>query len=186
MGSSPPHPPSPGCAGQPACPRRAAVGGGAPTGAFLATKAPRLLLPAHPRAPDPLPRPGVHGPVRVRSCLLGTPTPFSPRLQGADRGGDRSLATPGFFGGSLQHLRSGEPQRRLTDGPAGFRSGRWSALAPSEPCHSWTLPEPRCAAAIAASRPPPSPRGVRAARSCCTSRERSGPPAPGRDVRGEK
>lgn len=91
-----------------------------------------------------------------------------------------------FLGDSLQHLRPGEPQGRLTDRLAGFWSGKSSVLGPSEPCNSWALPEPLCAAAVAASRPPPSLRGAGAAGGCWTSGAQSGPPAPSCDVRGEK
>lgn len=118
---------------------------GAPTGAFLAAKPPPpvLLLPAQPGAPDPLLWPGVHGPGPGPVSLA--PRPHPPRGCRERIGvGTAPWLRRCFLGSCLQHLRSGEPQGRLTDRLGGFRSGRWSALGPSEPCRSWALRGSSC------------------------------------------
>lgn len=126
MGPSPSHaPPSPGCG----------AAAGPLSGSPIAAKAPPLLLPAHPRAPEPLLRPAVYGPVpvpvlvpvRVRSCLAATPTPSSPSFPSEI--GVRA-STPGLWGDNSEHLRSGG---RVPGGRSGSRSGRWSELGPAEP-----------------------------------------------------
>ena len=133
---------APGCQGtsapapaspEPLSPARA--GGGTVRSGTRARSAP-VLLP--PRPPPP------------RSCRERTGAGTAPWLLRAG------------FGGSLQHLRSGEPQGRPTDRLAGFWGGRGSVRpGVSEPC-PWARPEPRSVAVVAAP-PRPEPRGGTAA-----------------------
>lgn len=175
LGFFPATPRTPGRAGPPACP--AVLLPGAPV---LAAKAPPPLPPAHPEPLTPAPA-GVRRPVGSGPVSLVP----QPRPRQGGRGGALSPATPGCFGGCLQHLRSGLPRGRLTDRLDGCRCGRRSALGPAEPRRSRALPELRCAAPTAASRPPPSPR-AHGLHGAAAPRGAERAPAPGRDVRGEK
>lgn len=67
-----------------------------------------------------------------------------------------------FLGGSLQHLRPGEPQGRLTDRLAGFWSGKSPVLGPSEPFVGTAgAPVRGSSCSIPASSEPRGSRGCR-------------------------